>query len=97
MTDSNHTPARTNNWVLPVITLIGTAIAIFTAFLGSGALGGTPISEAAGGALSADATPLAPGGTAFSIWSVIYLGLIGYTLWQLSGTCLLYTSPSPRD
>lgn len=86
MTDSNHTPARTNNWVLPVITLIGTAIAIFTAFLGSGALGGTPISEAAGGALSADATPLAPGGTAFSIWSVIYLGLIGYTLWQLSGT-----------
>lgn len=68
---------------IPILTLIVTAFAIFTAFLGSGAIGGTPIAEAAGGALSADATPLAPASTAFSIWSVIYAGLAGYAIWQL--------------
>lgn len=35
-----------------------------------------------GGALAADATLLAPAGTAFSIWSVIYIGLAAYTVWQ---------------
>lgn len=67
-----------------MVTVLGVAAAIVAAFVGSGALGGTPISEAAGGALSADATPIAPAGTAFGIWSVIYLGLIAYALWQLT-------------
>lgn len=58
-----------------VLCIVGTAI-------GSGALGGTPINEAAGGALSSDATLLAPAGTAFSIWSVIYAGLGAYTAYQ---------------
>lgn len=70
-------------WGMPILTIVVTAFAIFTAFLGSGAIGGTPIAEAAGGALSADATPLAPASTAFSIWSVIYAGLAGYAIWQL--------------
>jgi hypothetical protein len=52
------------------------------AAIGSGALGGTPIAEAAGGALAADATPVAPAGPAFAIWSVIYAGLLALTLWQ---------------
>lgn len=69
---------------MPIVFVLVTAAAIFTAFLGSGALGGTPIQEAAGGALSADATPLAPAGSAFSIWSVIYAGLVGYAIWQLT-------------
>src|SRR5699024_9254852 len=60
-------------WALPIITLLGAAAALVAAFIGSGALGGTPIAEAAGGVLSADATPVAPAGSAFSIWSVIYL------------------------
>lgn len=71
-------------WAMPLITLVSVIIAIVAAFIGSGALGGTPISEAAGGALSADATPIAPAGPAFSIWSVIYLGLAAYALWQLT-------------
>ncbi|TCJ78274.1 UNVERIFIED_ORG: hypothetical protein EDC92_107207 [Dietzia maris] len=71
-------------WALPIITLLGTAAAIVAAFIGSGALGGTPIAEAAGGVLSADATPVAPAGSAFSIWSVIYLGLTAYAIWQLT-------------
>ena len=70
--------------MVPVITLLGTAAAIVAAFIGSGALGGTPVAEAAGGALSADATPVAPAGSAFSIWSLIYLGLAAYALWQLT-------------
>ncbi len=84
-TDSTYTGGA-DGWAMPIITLIGVAIAIVVAFIGSGAMGGTPIAEAAGGALSADATPLAPASTAFSIWSVIYVGLAAYALWQLSPT-----------
>lgn len=58
-------------------------IAIIGSFIGSGAGGGTPIQMASGGALSADATPIAPGVPAFSIWTVIYLGLVAYAIWQL--------------
>ena len=49
---------------------------------GSGVFGGPAVAEAAGGALSADSTLLAPAGPAFSIWSVIYLGLAAYAVWQ---------------
>lgn len=65
-----------------LIVLISAILAIVGSFIGSGAAGGTPIQDAAGGALSADATPVAPAGPAFSIWSVIYLGLIAYAIWQ---------------
>ncbi len=57
--------------------------AMIGAFVGSGAAGGTPIQNAAGGALAADSTLIAPDTPAFSIWSVIYLGLIAYAVWQL--------------
>ena len=59
-----------------VVALVGSAI-------GSGAFVGTPIAEAAGGALAADATLVAPGSPAFSIWSVIYAGLVALAAWQL--------------
>ncbi|MEZ5093404.1 TspO/MBR family protein [Nocardioides sp.] len=49
--------------------------------VGVGVLG-TRVEESSGGALAADATRLAPAGPAFSIWSVIYLGLAAYTVWQ---------------
>ncbi|MDN5901485.1 MAG: tryptophan-rich sensory protein, partial [Brachybacterium sp.] len=58
-----------------LLAMIGTAI-------GVGAFGGAPIDEAAGGLLAADATHLAPASSAFTIWSVIYVGLGAYTLWQ---------------
>ena len=69
--------------VRQVVVLVSAVLAIVGSFIGSGAAGGTPIQEAAGGALSADATPIAPAGPAFSIWSMIYLGLIAYAIWQL--------------
>lgn len=49
--------------------------------VGTGVIG-TRVAESSGGALSADATLIAPLGTAFSIWSVIYVGLFAYTIWQ---------------
>ncbi len=57
------------------------ALCVYGTLLGFGVIG-TPVEQSAGGALSADATLLAPGGPAFSIWSVIYLGLAAYTVWQ---------------
>lgn len=57
------------------VTLLGTAV-------GVGAFGGVATQDAGGGAFAADATHLAPAGTAFSIWSVIYLGLAAYTVQQ---------------
>lgn len=61
-----------------------TAAAVFCAvgtLIGTGVLG-TEVADSAGGALAADATLLAPAGPAFSIWSVIYLGLAAFTVWQ---------------
>lgn len=65
------------------IAILLSAVAMLVASaVGSGALGGTPIDEAAGGALAADATPVAPAGPAFTIWSVIYTGLLSLAVWQ---------------
>ncbi|MBC7724281.1 MAG: tryptophan-rich sensory protein [Burkholderiaceae bacterium] len=65
-----------------VIVIICTGIAIVGSFIGSGAAGGTPIKDASGGALATDATLVAPGGAAFGIWTIIYVGLLGYSIWQ---------------
>ncbi|MCJ0892141.1 tryptophan-rich sensory protein [Rhodococcus sp. ARC_M5] len=62
--------------------VVSAVVAVVVSFLGSGAWIGTPIAEAAGGALSATSTLVAPAGPAFSIWSVIYTGLIVYAVWQ---------------
>lgn len=74
---------RSSDIVRQVGVLVLALLAIVGATIGSGAFGGTPIAEAADGALSATATPVAPASTAFSIWSVIYLGLVAYAIWQL--------------
>lgn len=68
---------------MPVVTIVAVVAAIIVSFIGSGTFGGTPINAAAGGALSADATPVAPDGPAFSIWSIIYAGLLAYAIYQL--------------
>jgi TspO/MBR family len=75
--------ATSSDTTRQVVVLLSTLVAIVGGVVGSGAFGGTPIAEAAGGALSADATPIAPAGPAFAIWSVIYVGLVAYTVWQL--------------
>lgn len=65
---------------------VSAVVAVIGAYVGSGAAGGTPIQDAAGGALSASSTAIAPDGPAFSIWSVVYAGLIGYAVLQLFRT-----------
>lgn len=66
----------------PVVVAVCAVIALLVSLIGSGAFVGTPINEAADGALSAEATLVAPAGPAFSIWSVIYVGLIGLAVLQ---------------
>lgn len=68
--------------VRQAIVLVSAILAVVGAFIGSGAAGGTPIQKAAGGALAADATPIAPGAPAFAIWTPIYAGLLAYAVWQ---------------
>lgn len=57
-------------------------LCIVGAMVGSGVFGGPSVPEASDGALAADATLIAPGGSAFVIWTLIYLGLAAYALWQ---------------
>jgi hypothetical protein len=62
--------------------IAATCFMLVAAMFGAGVLGGTPVAELQDGALAADATYLAPAGPAFSIWSVVYVGLIVYAVWQ---------------
>lgn len=75
-------PVTSQDRLRQVTVLVGAAVAIAGAAVGSGAFGGQPVAEAAGGALSATATPLAPDSPAFSIWSVIYTGLAVFAVVQ---------------
>lgn len=65
-----------------VVVLVGAVLAALAGYWGSGAGGGTEQQEVGDGALAADATPVAPGEPAFTIWSVIYLGLLALAVWQ---------------
>lgn len=76
-------PTGPADTVRQVVVLVTSVLAIVAAFIGSGAFFGTPIQEAAGGWLDADSTLIAPGRPAFSIWSVIYTGMLAYAIWQL--------------
>ncbi len=67
-------------WQPWVVTLSAVVMVVGT-MAGLGLLG-TRVEESSGGALAADATLLAPATTAFSIWSLIYVGLFAYVVWQ---------------
>ena len=64
-----------------VMVTASAALMILGTLFGFGLIG-TPVEASSSGAFSAEATLLAPAVRAFSIWSVIYLGLIGYVVWQ---------------
>lgn len=81
-TTSTVQSTTSSDRVRQVTVLLGAVVAIGGAAVGSGAFGGQPIADAADGALSATATPLAPDGPAFSIWSLIYLGLAVFAVVQ---------------
>jgi hypothetical protein len=76
--------ATTSDIARQIGVLLSAVVGIVVAFLGSGAVVGTPVSEVADGALATDTTLVSPAGGAFAIWSVIYLGLAGYAIFQLT-------------
>lgn len=76
----NSEPTTTDR-ARQVTVTVSEVLCVLGTLVGTGVIG-TPVSESAGGALSDQATLLAPGGPAFSIWSVIYAGLLAYTVWQ---------------
>jgi hypothetical protein len=80
---SRSAPPTTADRVRAWAVLLALPITIAAAALGGGLFGGQEVGSSAGGALSDAATPIAPDGPAFSIWSVIYLGLAAYAVWQV--------------
>ncbi len=79
MTD---TPLTARDRVRLIAVTVAEALCVIGTLAGVGVFGGPEVAQAAGGALSADATLIAPATQAFSIWSVIYVGLAAYTIWQ---------------
>jgi len=74
--------AKSSDRIRQLVVALGAIVAIVGAAWGSGAFGGTPIEQAAGGALAPDATLLGAATPAFRIWSVIYLGLLAFAVVQ---------------
>jgi hypothetical protein len=74
--------ARPLDLVRQIAVLSAVGFMLVAAMVGVGVFGGTPVQDLQDGALAADGSYLAPAGNAFSIWSVIYLGLIAYAVWQ---------------
>lgn len=64
------------------IVIAAAVFMIIGATVGGGAFGGESVAELQNGALSAQGSYLAPAGPAFAIWTLIYLGLAAYTIWQ---------------
>lgn len=60
---------------------VSALVAAVGVLMGTGLLG-QEVDESTGGALSDEATLIAPAGPAFSIWSLIYVGLAAYVIWQ---------------
>jgi hypothetical protein len=80
--DTAVQPATGRDRARQVGVTVSEVLCVLGTLVGIGLLGGTEVENTAGGALSAEATRIAPAGPAFSIWSVIYLGLAAYTVWQ---------------
>jgi hypothetical protein len=80
MTQTHHRALSADRRRQVWVTLCFVA-GIVGVLVGVGVLG-ERVEESPGGDLAADATLLAPASPAFSIWSVIYLGLTAYTVYQ---------------
>lgn len=68
--------------VRQIVVISAFCFMIVAAMVGTGLLGGTAVQDLQGGALDEDGSYLAPASPAFSIWTVIYVGLLAYTVWQ---------------
>ena len=74
--------ALTEQRIWRPLVVTGSAVVMVIGTLAGFGLLGTRVEESSGGAFAADATLLTPATPAFSLWSLIYLGLLGYVIWQ---------------
>ncbi|NYE21416.1 TspO/MBR family protein [Microbacterium immunditiarum] len=77
-----RTPGTAGDVLRQVAVISAFCFMLIASLTGSGVFGGPSVDELQDGALSAEGSYLAPAGPAFSIWSVIYVGLAAYTIWQ---------------
>lgn len=70
-----------NRLLQPIVVTLSALIMGIGTLAGFGLIG-TRVEDSAGGAFAADATLLTPATPAFSIWSLIYVGLAGYVVWE---------------
>ncbi|MCC4248713.1 MULTISPECIES: tryptophan-rich sensory protein [Microbacterium] len=80
--DQTTSTTRGADLARQIVVLSTVSFMLIAAVVGAGAFGNTAVEDQQGGALDTDGSYLAPAGPAFSIWSVIYLGLIAYAVWQ---------------
>jgi len=78
----SHTAGRGADIARQVAVISSVVFMIIAAMVGTGLFGGTNVRDLQGGALDADATVLAPATSAFSIWSLVYVLMIAYAVWQ---------------
>lgn len=76
-----HTPRPGSDRFRQIVVTVSEVVSLLGPLIGFGLIG-SQVDESSGDDLSSDATLIAPGGPAFSIWSVIYLGLFVYTILQ---------------
>lgn len=74
--------ARPADLVRQIAVISAVVFMLISAVVGVGVLGGTPVEDVQGGSLDSDASYLAPASQAFSIWSVIYVLMTAYAIWQ---------------
>ncbi|MEA5116290.1 MAG: tryptophan-rich sensory protein, partial [Propionicimonas sp.] len=72
----------TSRQVWRPLAVTGSAVVMVVGTLAGFGLIGTRVEESVGGAFATDATLITPASTAFSIWSLIYVGLLAYVIWQ---------------
>lgn len=64
-----------------VVVVLAEIVCLYGTAIGVGLIG-TPTDEVGGGRFNDQSSLITPGGPAFSIWSVIYTGLLIYTVWH---------------
>lgn len=74
---TGHSSLTRDRWIVTIAAVIWIVGTLF----GSGVIGGG-VSSQGDGLFTDSATLIAPDGPAFSIWSVIYVGLAAYVIWQ---------------
>lgn len=78
-TTSDPTPADRTRQVAVTVTFVG---CILANLVGAGVIGDREVSTANNAAFADDSSLLTPAGPAFSIWSLVYLGLAAYVVTQ---------------